>query len=276
MDLFAYIFLGILQGLAEWLPISSQGQIMLAGMALFGLSPSLAIELTVWLHFGTVLSALVYFRREVFRLLQGFPSFVLLIVSRKQVLGEQDKLTFFLIVSTFFSGIVGIPLYLLLKKSFASLSGESAVALVGFFLIVTGILLYKAGTKKFGNKKTSELGLKDAVFAGVFQGFSILPGISRSGTSTAALLLRGFNQEDALKMSFLMSIVVVGSAEIVFGFVEGFSFSTGSFIALFFAFVTGFFSIEVLLRVAKKVSFWLFCIILGIISLIPFVFSFLL
>ncbi|MCD6230027.1 MAG: undecaprenyl-diphosphate phosphatase [Candidatus Diapherotrites archaeon] len=287
MDLIAYIFLGILQGIAEWLPVSSQGQLMLAGMAFFGMLPSRAIELSVWLHLGTMLSALVYFRREVAGLLRRFPAFVLLIASGKhilvkqdrvsvrqgRVLDEHDKLTFFLIVSTFFSGLVGIPLYVFLKKSFVFFGGEAAVALIGFFLIVTGVMLYGAGSGTFGNRKITDLGLKDAVFTGVLQGFSVLPGISRSGTSTAALLFMGFRQEDSLKISFLMSIIVVGAAELVFGLFEGFSFSTGSLVALLFAFVSGFLSIGVLLKVAKKVRFWLFCIALGVVSLIPFIFS---
>ncbi len=287
MDLIAYIFLGILQGIAEWLPVSSQGQLMLAGMGFFGMLPSRAIELSVWLHLGTLLSAIVYFRREAAGLLRRFPAFVLLVVSGRHISArqgvvsvrqggvsdERDKLIFFLTVSTFFSGLVGIPLYIFLKKSFAFLGGEAAVALIGFFLIVTGVMLYRAGSGTFGTRKVTDLGLKDAVFAGVLQGFSVLPGISRSGTSTAALLFMGFRQEDSLKISFLMSIIVVGAAELVFGLFEGFSFSTGSLAAVLFAFVSGFLSIGILLRVAKKVSFWLFCIALGVVSLIPFVFS---
>jgi undecaprenyl-diphosphatase len=248
-EVIASLFFGVLQGITEWLPVSSQGQITIVSQ-FFGIGLGTVMELVLWLHLGTAFAAIVYFRKEILELFDR----------------ERRGLLRFLVIATLFTGVVGAPLYYLVLKAFSFVAGEIIIGIVGVFLIITGVVQkYAKGRERQLDQATT----KDAIVAGLFQGFAILPGISRSGTTTAALLFAGFNAESALKLSFLMSIPAVLAANVAFELTEGFAVNSGAIIALLAAFVVGLLTIDIFLKVARRVKFWIFLIILGAISLLP-------
>jgi len=252
-----YILFGIFQGLFEWLPISSQGQLFIIMTLLFDISAQEALNSSIWLHIGTMFAAIVYFRREVFDLLKKLFK-----------LEFKDDVLSFLILSTILTGIVGLPLYLLLNN-ISVVFGQASIALVGIALILTGFLQKRTEKKNVDDKNITN---KDKIIAGISQGFSIIPGISRSGITTSVLLLRNFNSKQALKLSFLMSIPAILVAEVGLGAFGGISFNINYLVGAIFAFISGIITIDLFLRLAKRISFWLFCVVMGLLTFIPLLF----
>ncbi|MBN2127578.1 MAG: undecaprenyl-diphosphate phosphatase [Candidatus Diapherotrites archaeon] len=271
------IFFGLMQGLLEWLPISSQGNLALIMTAFFHLTPETAVNLSIFLHSGTVLSAVIYFRKELTEIIKGTKNYFIDLISvlkKKQKLteilfNESNSLISFLLISTFLTGLIGFPIYKLIKEM--NLQGELFFALIALALIATGLL------QKFSEKKTIELkklNLTDAIILGLMQGLAVIPGISRSGTTISGFLLRNYSPEQALKYSFLMSIPAIISAEIGLSLIEGLpkiSFFD-ALIGLTSSFVFGLIGIHLFLDLSKKIKFWKFCIAIGLISLLPLVF----
>jgi len=140
------------------------------------------------------------------------------------------------------------------------------MAAIGGFLIITG-LVQRYAPRFSGTKETTSM--KDAVIAGVVQAFAAFPGLSRSGLTISTLFFRGYDPQRAIKISFLMSIPVVLAAEIGLGLIEGVSFDMAAICGLVAAFVFGILTIGALIKLAAKVRFWKFCIVLGILSLLP-------
>ncbi|MCK5474204.1 MAG: undecaprenyl-diphosphate phosphatase [Candidatus Aenigmarchaeota archaeon] len=261
MSIESYAVLGIVQGILEWLPVSSEGINSLILVNFFGSTLAEAITLSVFLHIGTLLAAIFYFRKELVLILKNLPEYFL---KPKEFLGtEENRLITFLIVATFFTGIVGFPLILFSLEQF-EFSGKTATAVIGLLLIITGVIQKKAEKKETLEKS---IGLKDSIIVGVAQGFSALPGLSRSGITTSVLLFRKYNAKDALRLSFLMSIPAVFAAELGLGLMGGVSFTADVLVAIFFAFVFGVATIDALMKLAEKIKFSKFCIILGALSL---------
>lgn len=253
MDFLLLLLVGFVQGVTEWLPISSSGQSMLAFINLFKLSPEAAFSLALFLHLGTLLAVLVKMRSDVKGIVLRLPDF------------REDRLVQFILVSTFFTGVVGVPVYFLLKEGFSGWQGDLVTALIGSFLILTGLLLYSS-KGVMGRKVVSGLTFLDMILVGVAQGFSILPGISRSGVTVAVLLFRDIRQEDALRLSFLMSVPAVIGAVFI-ELLEGApSFDSSVFLGITAAFISGYMTIDVFLRFASKARFDVFCIVFGLIA----------
>ncbi|MBR9680208.1 MAG: undecaprenyl-diphosphate phosphatase [Candidatus Altiarchaeota archaeon] len=243
MELVHAVVLGAIQGMFEWLPISSQGNLTLFMVGILGTSIEDAVNLSLWLHIGTLLSVLVYFRRDLISLkLQEWK---------------------WLLRATFFSFLVGGPLYIFVR-SFPIQSGARVIAFIGILLIITGITQLKV--KERGNRHQDT---KSSVVTGILQGFSALPGISRSGTTTSALMLQGFSGEESLRLSFLLSVPLVFGVEIVLAIINPSVITQNSLIGAGVAFVVGLLSIDLFLRLAKKIKFAYFAIILGLLSFIP-------
>ncbi len=275
-----YIIIAILQGLFEWLPISSSGQVMIISMNYFGISPEQAFSLAIWLHLGTTLAVLFKFRTDFVKVVKSF-------MPRTYKVDEIDvRKRNWLIYATIGTAISAIPLYFIFKiiilGAFTAFQGDLITLIISGMLIVTGLILLK--TRKIYGKNTIEEVpqnsiSKDSFLSGLIQGVSILPGISRSGVTVSAILLEKYNQDDALRLSFLMSVpAAIGSiiAEIIFG--EGSILGTlDLFIilgAILISFLIGYLTIELLLRVAQKISFGYFCILYGVIAyliIIPFI-----
>jgi undecaprenyl-diphosphatase len=278
MKIIEYIIIAILQGLFEWLPISSSGQVMIVSINFFGISPSEAYSLAIWLHLGTSLAVLIKFRGDFGSIFKSlFPNTF-------DVENSYKVKRNWLILATLGTAITGIPLYLLFKlfmeNYYIAAHGDLITLIICALLIITGIILLiknESGTKQIQNIEPSFF-QNDSILAGLTQGISILPGISRSGITISTILLENYVQEDALKLSFLISVpAVFGSiaADIIFG--EGSIFASLNpliiIIVTLISFGIGYLLMEFLLKVANRISFGYFCICYGIISfiiIIPF------
>ena len=275
IDIISAIILGALQGVTEWLPISSSGQGMTVMINLFGLDPEAAFSFSIYLHIGTLFAVILRFRHEVKEIISSFTGFRVNRFTgfRKNIFNPEYRLALFLVISTIATGIVGIPVYTLLKQNFEAWHGDLATALIGVLLILTGFILYisergKKNPKSTGNKKIGNSTLLDMLIIGAAQGFTIFPGISRSGITIAALLFRKFEQEDALKISFLMSIpAVIGANILDIANINNFD-PLVIFAGIAAAFVTGYLTIDVLMRFARSVRFDVFCVVFGILALL--------
>ena len=256
------VILGILQGILEWLPISSQGNLVLVMVVLLGMEESQALGLSVYLHAGTLFSLLVYFRRVILDLVKALPEYRFGRSSNKE-----DKLISFLLLATILTGIVGYPIFQLAQTT--TVLGEIFIALIGAALIFTGLLQKTIG--KLGSRTTQDIELTDSLLLGVLQGLSAFPGVSRSGITTSALLFRRFKSESALKLSFLMSIPAILVAEIGLGLMTGFAAINTSdiIIGCGSSFITGLISIHILLKIAQRIKFWAFCVAIGSLALLP-------
>ncbi len=237
MDLAQAIVLGLLQGVFEWLPVSSQGQVMGLGISFLGLTVESAKNYSIFLHIGTLFAAIVFFRKEI-----------------KRIISSRDvPLAKFLGIAVLATAITAIPSYLLLN-AFSLLGIPALLFFIGIFLLITG---YLQGRKQ--SQKKPGLSNKNAFFLGLGQGFSVLPGVSRSGTTVSVLLFEGFSPKEAFRLSFLLSIPSVLVAELAFSIFDPISIGLNEIVAVVSAFVFGLVSISVLLKLAEQISFSKFC-----------------
>ena len=195
MEIWKAIIVGIVQGLSEFLPISSSGHIVLT-QYLLGVrevggehQPDLAFE--VILHVGTLISVLLFFRKSLWRLVQS--------LFDKEMIEERKKIIW-LVVAT----IPAVIAALLFKDFFDAVPGNPV--LVSGFLYVTGLILFIPRLVKAGN---DSVGFKTSLIMGIGQAFAILPGISRSGSTITAGMMSGARAEKAAEFSFLMSIPAI-------------------------------------------------------------------
>jgi undecaprenyl-diphosphatase len=262
LNLLQAVLLGVIQGVVEWLPISSQGMVTLVSINFLKISAAEAVKFSIWLHLGTLIAATTYFKDDILAILKHIPDYL----RNMSATDDRSRLTTFLLISTLITGIVGFPLFLLSIEAFSSLSTKIITFLIGCFLIITGLIQRRT---KDGKKEVKDLQRKDGLVLGIVQGFSTLPGISRSGITTSTLLFKKFSPEAALKISFIMSIPAVLAAEVGMDLLNILEISPLSVVSMAFAFATGLLTIGALLKVAKKIDFWKFCIVLGLIAMLP-------
>ena len=244
--------LGLLQGLFEWLPVSSQGAVTLAGAYLLGRDPHEALALALWLHLGTGLAAAAAFRADVAQLAaEALPG------------GPRRSQRFrFLAVATLVSAAVALPLLVVAGDALPEAESGAAVSLgVGALMMVSGALQLRRPPGAVRGEEEAELG--DAVLAGLAQGAAALPGLSRSGLTVAVLLGRRVERGAALRLSFLMSIPASVGAALFAGLDSGLLMSGEGAIGAAAAAVVGFASIRVLLALAGRVNFGAFAALVG-------------
>lgn len=190
--------LGALQGLTEFLPVSSSGHLVL-GQYLMGLPHNLSFDIAV--HFGTLLAIIVALGKDVRTVLTG-----LVPGSGKQGAAGR-RLILLLIVGTVPAGLVGYLFSDAIEELFQS------VIVTGIMLVVTGTLLYFADKAASGKITMPKMKYADALFVGIGQALAVIPGLSRSGTTLSAGLARGIVRDDAARFSFLLAIpVILGAA----------------------------------------------------------------
>jgi len=258
------IILGIIQGFIEWLPISSQGNLVLFMVSFLGINEAEALSISVYLHTGTLISALIYFRKTFWNLLKAMPKYRFRTLDKRE-----NRLITFLILSTLFTGIVGYPVFRLART--ATGFGNLFFMLIGAALIFTGIVQRKAGNLgNLGTRSIDDITVTDGLLLGIVQGLSAFPGMSRSGITISFLLFRRFDPESSLKISFLMSVPAVLAAEIGLNAMKGLP-ALGSvevILGCLVSFIVGIISIDLLLRIARKVNMWILCLVLGLITVI--------
>ncbi len=244
--------LGFIQGVGEWLPVSSSGLLVLAQTQLFGQTglPEM-MRIALFLHFGTFLAAVIYFRLEIIDLFRK----------------SGNKLRRFLTVTTFISGGLGFGLLQLVTnlESTTVLPGKLITVAVGIFLIITGVLQIKTDGR--GKRVFNDLNHLDAVIFGVVQGLAVLPGFSRSGLTVAVLLLRGVDKLTALKVSFLGGLPIILAGNILLN-INKFSLDYGYFGGMVTAFAFGIMTIHGLIKLAQKINFGYFVTAFGLITII--------
>lgn len=256
MDPLQALILGVIQGLTEWLPVSSSGHLVIA-QNLMGLNSSENLVFDLVLHMGTLLAVVVFFRMELWRIIWS-------VLAWRSAKGpEQDRLrwlAFLLIIGTIPAGIAGVLFKEQIENAFT-------IRLVGVALLVNACILFAAW--RFGSKGTKKNpNLVDAIVIGLFQVVSITPGISRSGSTISSGMLRGLERESAAVFAFLLSVpVLIGAFS--YGMIALPRYDATlpvSVIGFATSFVVGFASIEYLLKAVKSGKLWVFsvyCVIVG-------------
>ncbi|MCY4530111.1 MAG: undecaprenyl-diphosphate phosphatase [Chloroflexi bacterium] len=250
----AAALLGLLQGLVEWLPVSSEGVVAGVYALTFDSSLDEAVGFAVWLHLGTVPSVLIALRRDIVDVIREF-------LARPQTPSPTVR---FLAIATLVSGVVGLPLLLVLRD-ISSVGGSVAAGLTGSFMVVTGYVQLRR--RASDQDVREELNLIDSLLVGVAQGFSVIPGLSRSGMTVAALLSRRVDRKRALTLSFLLSIPVSLAASLYVGIESGLVFDPEAIIAASVAFVVGLLTIKTLMSVADRMNLGWFVIAVGAVMI---------
>jgi undecaprenyl-diphosphatase len=193
------IIIGIIQGVSEWLPISSKTQIIVSSTILLKLSFQQAYTFGLFMEIGTMAAAVIYFRKELAELIQ-------VILGSKDK--KQRKLFTYVFFVTVFTGVIGAPLYLI-ADSIPEIAVGIPMLIIGFVLLADAALIRyskKRREKGIVPRKLENLTFKDYVLIGVTQGISALPGVSRSGITTSTMLLLNVEPDEAFKLSFIAGI----------------------------------------------------------------------
>jgi undecaprenyl-diphosphatase len=256
------VVVGVLQGVFEWLPVSSEGNITLYLVVVEGLDPALAVQLSLFLHAGTGVAALAYYRTELRAVLARLPGWR----ARTAFEGERATLSF-LVAATLVSVAVGLAVYRLLTGLVTELAGGAFVALVGALLVLTGVV-QRVGEGWVAARETPSL--VDAVLVGALQGLAVLPGVSRSGVTVGALLLRGHDGARSFRLSFLLSIpAALGAGALVLLDVGVPAVApTTAAVALVVSAAVGYVTIDALLRMVRRVAFWGVAVGLGALAVV--------
>ncbi len=259
MEIITSFILGVIQGLTEFLPVSSSGHLEI-GKAIFGndWSADESMLMTVVLHFATALSTIVVFREDLFNIIKG-------------LLSKEDKsarkFSFFIIISMIPAAFVGVFFDDIIESFF-----DGELILVGLMLFITGALLFLADKAKTTQKK---VGIRESILIGIAQAIAILPGISRSGATISTSVLLGIDREQSARFSFLMVVPLIFGKmakdilDGAFNKIDGSIINYGvGFIA---AFITGLFACTLMIKLVKNSQlkyFSFYCFLVAGLTLI--------
>lgn len=259
MGIIQAIILGIIQGLTEFLPVSSSGHLELAKFILGDTSvPEESLTYTVVLHFATALSTIVIFRKDIGQILKGLFQF-------------KNNDEFWFCVKIVLSMIPAVVVGLLFEKQLEAFFGGN-ILFVGFMLIVTAVLLLFADKAKTTDKDVSVGG---SIIVGISQAIAMLPGISRSGATISTSVLLGIDRSKAARFSFLMVIPLIFGkiakdilgGDIHFTSEEAIPMGAG-FVAAFLAGLLACQWMIALVRKSKLIYFSIYCAIVGVIAIV--------
>lgn len=212
MNIFEAILQGIIQGLTEFLPVSSSGHLSLF-QHFTGLSGEASLMFSVFLHFGTLLSVVVAFRRTIVELIRAALSFVYLLftgnLSRERIRGHRRLL------ALLFVGLLPMLASYFLRDFFSGLASDGDIVVEGCCFLLTALLLYLADHTASGRRGMNDTGCRSALVVGAVQGIAPLPGLSRSGSTLAAGMLTGMSREFAVEFSFLLGLPVILMANLL-------------------------------------------------------------
>jgi undecaprenyl-diphosphatase len=257
MNWFEAIILGLIQGLTEFLPVSSSGHLEL-GKYLFGIDPDANFYFSVAVHGATVLSTIVVLWKEIADLFKGFIKFRL---------NEETVFVLKILVSMIPVGIAGFFLTDIVNKYFTG----DMISLGVQFIVTAGILLLPSLIKP----KERPISYFDSFIIGIAQAIAVLPAISRSGATIATGLMLGNKKSDIAKFSFLMVLIPIVGANLVEMKSGDFSTEGTAFLVILIgfitAFVSGYFACKWMINLVKKgnlVWFAIYCVAVGIFSIL--------
>ena len=260
MDIISVIILGFVQAVTEWLPLSSKTMDTIVYTQFLKGDNATVIPLLLYLHIGTMVAAAIFFRKEIFQLAAK------LFTERKNVQRHADSKIGFLVTALIFTGIVGFPILLAEKYVLPNLDAGALFSVMGAGLIVTGFMLTAQKKNRWRSSETA--GWKDGILTGLLQGLAALPGVSRAGATTTALVWRGFDAESAFHLSFLLSIPTVFCTEVVFWLAQGgisaIPIADGLILAAS-SFFFGYLTIGVLTKIAHKITVASLAVLVGIL-----------
>ena len=244
------LILSIIQGITEFLPVSSSSHLIIISEYFDFENQSLSIDVS--LHIGSFIAVVLYFRKDIFNLVKN------------------KELLFKIILSSIPVMVIG---FLLIK--FNLIDQLRNIKIIGWATIIFGILLYISDRFSLNKKIENDFSFKSAIFIGILQTFSLIPGVSRSGITISAARILKFNRYDSAKISFLLSIPTLAAVSF-FGFrnliiSENVEFTALNLISIFLSFIFSLITIKFFLNYIKNFSLNLFVIyriILGIFLLI--------
>lgn len=269
MDILEILILGFVQGIAEFLPISSSAHLIIFrdifGIG-SGMSANMNLTFDIALHFGTLLSIGVFFFKDFIKMIQkGFT---------KGVKDDDGKILWYLVAATIPAAIVGV----LFEEAIENVVRSNYVV-IAIALAVMGIIIYLADKFSKETKTIKKMTLKDAILVGCSQVFALIPGFSRSGTTIAAGRVLGLDRESAAKFSFFLSAPVVLGA-VCLQLIKGTAFSViaanlGTFIlGILVSFVIGLLCIKYLLKYLQKHNFKIFMIYRVVLAAVVLIYIF--
>jgi undecaprenyl-diphosphatase len=254
MDLIQTIILGLIQGLTEWLPISSTGHLRLTEHFL---DLKVPILFDVLLHAGTLIVTLLFFHKDIKN--------ILVALGKRDFKTENGKLIPLIIVGTIPTALIGLIFGNAIEALFSNL-----LPIAGAF-VICGVVLYSS---KIGNEKKESIGYLEALVIGTAQGIAIIPGISRSGLTIAVALLLGTKREKAFKFSFLLSVpAIIGAlgltlyeqhAALVLAGVGWTEILVGVVVSM----VVGYFALNLLRKIIAHKKFYFFAFYCWLLSIV--------
>lgn len=264
------VILGIVQGLSEFLPISSSGHLVLFSEILDFNGSGLAFE--VFVHFGTLLAVLVVFRKDIIQMLRYLPGVFGLLKNGMVMRSKEDEyraMSLYVIIGTIPVVLIGLSL----KDAVAQLFDSPVLVLISLF--ITGIVMWSS---RYPIENRHFMGTTQAILIGFAQAFAIIPGISRSGSTIVTALWLGVNRETAARFSFLLSIpVILGATILQFKDLLDSPPSSDEInnlvIGTVAAAISGYFAIIWLLELIRKQKlewFGVYCAAVSIIGLVVF------
>ncbi|MTI67494.1 MAG: undecaprenyl-diphosphatase UppP [Firmicutes bacterium] len=267
MTIIESIILGILQGITEFLPISSSGHLVLLNKIL-GIEEGTLFS-TVMLHFGSLISIFIVYFKDIVNIIKEFIILVIDTLKNKRIKldNEYKILGVMIIIGSIPTGFMGI----FLEDYFEGL--YSSLFTISIAFLVTGILLMLAEKLASGKKKARNMTVLDAIIIGIFQGFAITPGISRSGSTIVGGLFRGLDKKLATKFSFLLALPAIFGATLK-KLIDAFSLTSNTAITFpiilgtIVSAVTGIFAIKVLIKLLEKKKLHYFSYYLWILGLV--------
>lgn len=277
MPILQAVLMGFIQGLTEFLPVSSSGHLVLTS-CLYKLFTGVELVhnnsqeafFDIILHVGTLVAILVYFWADIVDIVKKF----IIACKEKNFNSNEAKLPLFIALSTIFTLIVVLPIKDIVEKMLV------APIFTGVFLLITSIVLYSSEwiSKKF-EQKEQHITIKRAILIGLAQGFAIFPGLSRSGMTIATGLATGLDRVSCAKYSFLLSVPIIAAASLLYPLIdidykELVTFDWGSiFVGFIVSAVVGYLCIKYFIKFLSKFSmniFAYYCFVVGLSMIIGF------
>ena len=269
MNIIQAIIIGVVQGLTEFLPVSSSAHLVFAHNIL-NVESSLAFD--VFLHLGTLIAVLWFFRWDIIKMIRSWLQSIRDILQGRFMQGFRDdpykRLAWYVILATIPVGIVGVLFEDAVDALFAG-----ALYVPAFFLFVTGTILYLSQRMPGGNINLHNITKKEALFMGCAQACAVLPGLSRSGTTISAGLVAGLDKEFAAKFSFILSIPAIFGA-FIFQLKDIGSAMDANFLPIFAGFIAaiiaGYLAIKWMLDLIQNRSLDIFAYYYWVVGIVVF------